>query len=214
MIITIDGPAGAGKGTIAQFLAGRFGLDHLDSGLLYRVVAYRVIEANIAPEDIGAVLRIAEQTTAADTRIQGLRSEEVASVASQIAVIPQLRTILTDLQRVYCEGVPPPYKGVVLDGRDCGTVVFPHARCKLFVTARPEVRAKRRLLEAEAAPGDKQHMVDIICTRDARDSARKVAPLTAAPDAYILDTSDLTIEEACNKATSYVNENCLSRHLA
>lgn len=213
MVIAIDGPAGAGKGTIARFLAEKFNLAHLDTGLTYRALAALVIKKNVDPNDVEAVVALAHVVHLEDVENPALRCEEVASMASKIAVIPEVRTLLTELQRDFARQILPPFQGAVLDGRDVGTAVLPHCLCKLFITARPEVRALRRSAEV---PTSKKHdeIVKHIQERDERDSQRKTAPLQISPDAYIIDTSDLTIDEACAKAASYVTENCLSRQVA
>lgn len=212
MIIAIDGPAGAGKGTVSGYLAIKFDLLYLDTGLLYRAVAKKVLYEKIAPNDVAAVANIARTICVSDIHDDGLRGEEIAAVASQIAVLNEVRTILTELQRSFCRSIPSPYKGIIMDGRDIGTVVFPDADCKLFVTARPEVRNQRRLLETQLQPNANPEAISSlsqkIAERDQRDTMRKIAPLTPAPDAIIMDTSDLTIDEACIKAASYV-EKCL-----
>lgn len=213
MIIAIDGPAGAGKGTISEYLAMKFDLMYLDTGLLYRALAKAVLMQRIDPADSVAVTNIAKTITVEDINDPDLRGEEIAAIASKIAVINEARNILNELQREFSRSVKAPYKGAILDGRDIGTVICPDATCKLFITARPEIRNKRRLLEtkmesnttseAESAISQK------IAERDTRDSNRKIAPLTPAPDAIIIDTSDLTIDEACTKAAMYVAKCCL-----
>lgn len=212
MIIAIDGPAGAGKGTISEYLAMKFDLLYLDTGLLYRAVAKAVIAEKVAPTDAVAVANIAHTIKVENVDDHELRGEEIAAVASQIAVLNEVRTILNDLQRSFCHSVTAPYKGAILDGRDIGTVICPEADCKLFITARPEIRNRRRLLETQIRSDASFEVVSSIsqkiAERDRRDASRKIAPLTPAPDAIIIDTSDLTIDEACTKAALYV-ENCL-----
>lgn len=208
MIIAIDGPAGAGKGTVAGYLAMKFNLLHLDTGLIYRALAKAVIRENVNPGDVASVTNIAQTVTIRDINAPDLRNENIAAIASQVAVIPEVRQILTELQRNFSRSVTPPYQGVILDGRDIGTVICPEAPCKLFITARPEIRNQRRLLETQ---GDSENLTSIaakIAERDNRDSTRQIAPLTPAPDAYIIDTSDLTIDEVCAKAALYVAQVC------
>jgi CMP/dCMP kinase len=208
MIIAIDGPAGAGKGTIASYLALKFNLIHLDTGLLYRALAKAVLAAGIDPANHEAVTDLAAHVTIEDTNAPDLRGEAVAALASQIAIIPEVRHTLNNLQRQFCLSVPSPYQGAILDGRDIGTVICPDADCKLFVTARPEIRNQRRLLETQRTPQDNtaslREVAQTIAERDQRDTSRKIAPLTPAPDAYIIDTTDLTINEACTAAALYV----------
>lgn len=210
MIIAIDGPAGAGKGTISEYLAMKFDLLYLDTGLLYRAVAKAVIAQNVDPTDSTPVTNIARTIKVEDVDDHELRGEEIAAIASQIAILNDVRNILNDLQRNFCRSVKPPYKGAILDGRDIGTVICPDADCKLFITARPEIRNQRRLLETQMRSDASFEVVSSIsqkiAERDRRDATRKIAPLTPAPDAIIIDTSDLTIDEACTKAAQYVEK--------
>ncbi|MBX9805639.1 MAG: (d)CMP kinase [Alphaproteobacteria bacterium] len=213
MIIAVDGPAGAGKGTISEYLAMKFDLMYLDTGLLFRALAKAVLKEGINPTHREAVARIARTIQVSDIDDPDLRGEDIAAVASQVAVIEEVRQVLTDLQRQFCRSVKAPYKGAILDGRDIGTVICPDATCKLFVTARPEIRNKRRLLETQMSSDATKEVESVIsqkiAERDSRDSTRKIAPLTPAPDAIIIDTSDLTIDEACTKAALYVAECCM-----
>jgi cytidylate kinase len=204
MIIAIDGPAGAGKGTVAGYLAGHFGLSYLDTGLLYRALAYDVLVRAVDPEDKAAILALAASMTVqqAAGNKEILRGEAVAAIASRVAVIPEVRELLTQLQRDFGHNVTPPYRGAILDGRDIGTVIFPQATCKLFITARPEIRLERRLLESGAALPEQIRQT--LYERDQRDRERQVAPLMPATDAIIIDTSDLSIAEACTQAAQHV----------
>jgi len=204
MIITIDGPAGAGKGTIATYLAGHFGFLHLDTGLLYRALAYEVLKEGVDPENKAAVIALAASIGVRQTteNKQMLRGEVVAAIASRVALISEVRLLLTQVQRDFGAKVTPPYRGAILDGRDIGTVIFPQAKCKLFITAAPEIRLERRLLESGEAT--REQIRQTLCERDQRDSERQVAPLTPAIDAIIIDTSHLSIEEACAQAAQHV----------
>lgn len=203
-IITIDGPAGAGKGTIGFYLADRLGFQYLDTGLLYRALALMVLQEGVDPSDTSAVIRLASLITLAHTQSdQDLRNEDVASYASKIGVIPEVRAILNEIQRNFANHVQPPFRGAILDGRDIGTVVCPKAPCKLFITAHPDIRTKRRLLESYGPQYPQELILQKIQERDARDAQRPVAPLAAAPDAQIIDTSDLSIEAACAQAEAY-----------
>jgi len=210
MIIAIDGPAGAGKGTIAVYLAGHFGLSYLDTGLLFRALAYEVLARAVDPEDKAAVLALAASMTAQHVagNKEVLRGEAVAAIASRVAVIPEVRELLTRLQRDFGQNVSPPYRGAILDGRDIGTVIFPGATCKLFITARPDVRIERRLLESGAAT--REQIRKTLYERDQRDRERQVAPLMPATDAIVIDTSNLSIEEACTQAAQHVAR-CLEK---
>ncbi|MFL5260094.1 MAG: (d)CMP kinase [Hyphomicrobiales bacterium] len=202
MIIAVDGPAAAGKGTIARALAERFGFHFLDTGLLYRMVGHAMLEAGLDPADPEAAIRAAEGLDPNRYAMTDLRAQAVADAASLVAVIPEVRRALLGFQRDFARKPP----GAVLDGRDIGTVVCPEATVKIFVTATPEVRAERRARElAEAGvPVDFPSVLAEIRTRDERDKKRLTAPLVPARDAYILDTSDMDVKEAVEKAAAAV----------
>jgi len=188
--VAIDGPAAAGKGTISRRLADQFGFAHLDTGLLYRAVGAKVAD--------GAAPEIAAQNlTAADLARTDLRSHAAGQAASKVAVIPEVRSALVTFQREFARQSG----GAVLDGRDIGTVICPDADLKLFITARPEVRAHRRYLELG---GDEALILNEIIERDSRDMSRADAPLRAAEDAVVIDTSDLDIEAAVRLAAEHV----------
>ncbi|MEJ6393638.1 (d)CMP kinase [Gymnodinialimonas sp. 2305UL16-5] len=194
--VAIDGPAAAGKGTIGRAVAAEFSFAHLDTGLLYRAVGARVLAgepAQQAAEDL-------QPQDLADP--EALRTPDVAQAASKVAVIPEVRAALLDFQRAFATRVG----GAVLDGRDIGTVICPHAEVKLFVTASAEVRAKRRLdeladrgIEAEYAT-----VLADVRARDARDADRATAPMRAAEDALVLDTSALSVDDAVAAAIAAV----------
>ncbi|WP_340298366.1 MULTISPECIES: (d)CMP kinase [unclassified Roseobacter] len=188
--VAIDGPAAAGKGTISRRLADQFGFAHLDTGLLYRAVGAKVADG-AAPE------MAAQNLTAADLARTDLRSHTAGQAASKVAVIPEVRSALVTFQREFARQSG----GAVLDGRDIGTVICPDADLKLFITARPEVRAHRRYLELG---GDEAHILNEIIERDSRDMSRADAPLRAAEDAVVIDTSDLDIEAAVRLAAEHV----------
>jgi len=193
--VAIDGPAAAGKGTISRAVAAHFGFAHLDTGLLYRAVGAKVLEGADAIE-------AAEGLRAEDLQAGHLRTAEVAQAASKVAVIPEVRAALVDFQRAFARRDG----GAVLDGRDIGTVICPDAEVKIFVTASPEVRAKRRFLELQAA-GSTMSLDEVLAdvlARDARDSERATAPMKPAEGALILDTSELTIDEAVAVATKAI----------
>ena len=195
--IAIDGPAAAGKGTISKAVAARFGLPHLDTGLLYRTVGAMTLSGKDPIEAARAL-------TAQDLTRDDLRSPEVAQAASKIAVIAGVRAALVDFQRAFARRIG----GAVLDGRDIGTVICPEAQVKLFVTASPEVRAKRRFLELQAAGSDlslDQVLADVIA-RDERDMNRTQAPLKPARDAVVIDTSQMDIETAIAAAIQVVDQ--------
>ncbi len=185
--VAIDGPAAAGKGTISRAVAAHFGFAHLDTGLLYRAVGAKVLEG---AEAVAA----AEALGAEDLIVGYLRTAEVAQMASKVAVIPEMRAALVEFQRDFARRDG----GAVLDGRDIGTVICPDAEVKIFVTASAEVRAKRRFLELQAAGSamtPEEVMADVLA-RDARDRDRATAPMKPAQGALILDTSEMTIDEA------------------
>lgn len=185
--VAVDGPAAAGKGTIGRALAARFGLAHLDTGLLYRAVGAKGGDPVLA----------ARSLTAADLERTDLRSLGAGDAASRVATIPEVRAALTAFQRAFArrEG------GAVLDGRDIGTVICPEAEVKLFVTASAATRAHRRWLEVG---GDEAVVLAEVCARDERDMNRADSPLKPADDAQILDTTRLSIDEAIARAIDLV----------
>ncbi len=190
MIIAVDGPAAAGKGTIARALASHFGYHFLDTGSLYRMVGLAVLRAGGEPITAGAAIAAATSLNPQKFSDADLRNEQVGAAASIAAAIPEVRAALLDLQRAFARKEP----GAVLDGRDIGTVVCPDAEVKLFITASPDVRARRRQKELGSAAYDA--ILADIRARDERDSTRATAPLVAAADAVTLDTSELDIGAA------------------
>lgn len=185
--VAIDGPAAAGKGTVARAIAAEFGFAHLDTGLLYRAVGRRVLEG-VSPETAASTLRHG------DVLRDDLRTPEVSRVASEVAALPEVRQALVAFQREFADRDG----GAVLDGRDIGTVICPDADAKLFVTASATTRAHRRWLELTAAGHDvtEDGVLEDIRDRDARDAGRSDAPMKAASDAVILNTSVLDAGEA------------------
>ena len=200
-VIAVDGPAAAGKGTLARRLAAHLGLPYLDTGLLYRAVGRRVLDRGGDPRDVAIAEAEAQSLTAADTQRPDLRGPEADMAASAVAAIPAVRAALLDFQRRF--GAE---HGAVLDGRDIGTVVFPSAALKLFVTASPEERARRRHLElaAKGVAADQAQVLAEIRARDAQDANRAVAPLKPAADALLLDTTTLDAEAAFAAALAAV----------
>jgi cytidylate kinase len=201
MIVAVDGPAASGKGTIAKALARRFGLPHMDTGLLYRAVALNLLRWDGDPESEFAAVRACDfsQTDFGDPE---LRTEAVGGIASRISAYPLVREALAERQRAFANQPG----GAVLDGRDIGTVIAPEAEVKLFVTATPEVRARRRYEELVRS-GRSAHYEDVLAdirARDDRDSRRSAAPLVQADDAVLLDTSDMGIEQAIEAAAAAV----------
>jgi cytidylate kinase len=191
-VIAIDGPAAAGKGTLARRLAEHLGYGYLDTGSLYRAVGIKTMRAGHDPADAEAAMAAARALVAEDLERPDLRSDEAAQAASRVAAQAGVRQVLLDFQRRFAK-VPPGGRGAVLDGRDIGTIVCPDAHVKLFVTASLPVRANRRLRELRDRGAAVIHSTVLrdMKERDARDSERDVAPLRPAVDAYVIDTSDL-----------------------
>ena len=201
IVIAVDGPAASGKGTVARALASHFGLPHMDTGLLYRAAALNLFRFGGDPASEFEAVRACDLTSVS-LEDPDLRSEIVGSFASRISGYPAVREKLLDRQRRFA-GQPG---GAVLDGRDIGTVIAPDADIKLFVTASLEVRARRRVAEL-LSRGTPAHFEDVLIdlqARDARDANRAVAPLTQAPDALLLDTSDLDVDDAIAAAIALV----------
>ena len=203
MIVAIDGPAASGKGTLGKMIAAHYGLAHLDTGKLYRAVARDMLGSGADPADVAAALaatRALDLTTLSDPSLMQGRLGEAASI---VASHPEVRRVLLGYQRRFAGQQP----GAVLDGRDIGTVVCPDADVKLFVTATPEVRARRRYLELNAA-GNAVSEADVLADirrRDERDQNRAVAPLIQAEDAVLLDTTNLAIDAAFKAAIALID---------
>lgn len=208
-VIAVDGPAASGKGTIAGRLAALYGYPLLDTGLLYRAVGVDVLGGAGDLDDPIAAEAVARALDLADLDRAEVRTRAAGEAASRVAVHPGVRAALFDLQRDFAKRQP----GSVLDGRDIGTVIAPHAPAKLYVTARPEVRAERRWKQL-VGQGEDVAFEDILADihkRDARDGGRKDAPMTQAADAVLLDTSEMTIEQAFDAARRIV-EDARARH--
>jgi len=206
LVIAVDGPAAAGKGTLARRLAARFGLAHLDTGSLYRAVGARVLREGGDPADAAVAADAAKRLTAEELGDPGLRSEAVGRAASVVAAHPGVRANLLAFQKNFAAHPPGGAAGAVLDGRDIGTVICPDADVKLFVTASLEARSERRLAELQAkgeAPIRARVFADM-ADRDRRDSERSAAPLIAARDAHKLDTSTLDADAAFEAALAVV----------
>jgi CMP/dCMP kinase len=215
-VVAIDGPAAAGKGTLARRLAERFALAHLDTGKLYRATALLVLQAGADPADPAAAVAAARRLDPARLADPLLLSEAVASASSIVSAIPAVREALLAMQRAFAahppadasgtrpSGVTP--RGAVLDGRDIGTAVCPDAAVKFFVTAGPEARALRRLreLRERGVPAIYEDVLQDMKERDARDSERRVAPLAAAPDAVIIDTTGLDADQVFERASKLI----------
>ena len=201
-VVAIDGPAAAGKGTLAKALADVLGLRYLDTGLLYRAIGKLMDQRGFDLDDGALAGEFARNLDPADLARDDLRGREAGELASRVAVHPQVRTALVDFQRAFAATAP----GAVLDGRDIGTVICPDAQVKIFVTASPEVRARRRTdeLAAKGRDVDYARILEETRERDQRDSNRAVAPLKPADDAAVLDTSRLDRNAALSAALAIV----------
>jgi cytidylate kinase len=203
LIIAIDGPSGAGKGTVARAIAARLGYRHVDSGAMYRAVAWKSLRANIPLDSEADVARIAEASridigsahvTIDDVDVtREIRTPEIDRAAASVARLPGVRTVLVARQRAMGEG-----GGIVMEGRDIGTVVFPDADIKIFLDASPEARGERRYEQSgKTAPAEA--ILREIRERDQRDRNRAQSPLRPAPDAVVIDSTDLTLEQVVDK---------------
>ncbi len=203
LIIAVDGPAASGKGTIAKALARHFGLNHLDTGALYRAVALQTLRQGLSVDDPLAALGAAQVLAPETLTDPALRSAETGAAASKVAAFPAVREQLLTFQRNFAQTAP----GAVLDGRDIGTVICPEAPAKLFVTASLEQRAQRRHRElvAMGADIDLSRVHADLVERDRRDSSRNTAPLLKADDADLLDTTELSIEAAVATAIDLIS---------
>lgn len=216
-IIAIDGPAASGKGTLSRRIAEKLGCAHMDTGALYRAAAWEVLEAGGDPADendatIGAQKLLNKIQAAGSPESilsrEELRHDDVAQAASKVAPKPEVRALLLKLQRSFAARPGEGYKGAVLDGRDIGTVVCPNADAKLFITASDEVRAQRRTkeLHLRGLHATYEAVLKDMRERDARDAARKTAPMKPADDAKMLDTSALSPDEVLEEALSFIKE--------
>jgi cytidylate kinase len=210
VIIAVDGPAASGKGTLARRLAAHFDYAYLDTGALYRGVGLHVLNAKGDPSQDRDALEAAQKldlnTLGQDAMMAALRTAQVGIAASHVAAKPAVRASILQAQRDFAATPPNGKSGAILDGRDIGTIVCPEAAHKLFVTASPEVRAQRRFLELQRDDAGLQlaAVLKDIQDRDARDTNRAIAPMKQAADAYLLDTSDLSIEEALDAALAFI----------
>ncbi len=203
MIIAIDGPAAAGKGTLSRRIAAEYGFHHLDTGLTYRATAKALLDAGLPLDDEAVAEAMALKVDLAGLDRDRLARHEIGEAASKIAVMPSVRRALVEAQRAFSRKSP----GTVLDGRDIGTVVCPEAPVKLYVTAAADVRAKRRYDEIVSGGGsaDLAAIVEDVRKRDQRDMGRADSPLKPAADAHLLDTSEMSIEAAFQAAKSLID---------
>jgi len=202
MIIAIDGPAASGKGTLGKKVAAHYGLRHLDTGLIYRAVAKALIDAGKLPSDTVAAVAAAKALNPSHFDEAVLKGHAISEAASLVSAIPEVRTALLAFQREFAARPP----GAVLDGRDIGTVICPNADAKIFVVASPEVRARRRFEELRRkgeAVSEAAVLADIL-RRDERDQNRAAAPLRQAPNAHLLDTTNMDISTATRAAIDLV----------
>jgi len=204
MIIAIDGPAASGKGTLGKRLAAHFAVRHLDTGLIYRAVAKALLDTGRALDDREAAVAVAQTLDPAQFDEKALKGHAMGEAASIISAIPEVRTALIAFQRDFAAAPP----GAVLDGRDIGTVICPDADVKIYVVAAPEERARRRALELAASgePADEAAILADILRRDERDRTRAIAPLKPAPDAHLLDTTNLGVDAAVGAAIALVDQ--------
>lgn len=201
--IAIDGPAAAGKGTLSRRIAEEYGFHHLDTGLTYRATAKALLDAGLPLDDEAVAEKMARDVELAGLDRSVLSAHAIGEAASKIAVMPAVRRALVEAQRAFSLREP----GTVLDGRDIGTVVCPDAPVKLYVTASPEVRAKRRYDEiiGNGQPADYAAIFEDVKKRDERDMGRANSPLRPANDAHLLDTSEMSIEAAFQAAKTLID---------
>jgi len=208
MIIAVDGPAAAGKGTLARALAEHFGFAYLDTGSLYRGVAHAVLMSGSEAQDEAVGVEAAEALDPAKIDPVAIRTPEVSEAASVVAAMPPVRAAILAFQRRFAENPPNGEPGAILDGRDIGTVVCPDADVKLYVTASAEIRAHRRWLELKGSGSDlsEAQVLADVRERDARDTDRATSPMRPAGDAHLLDTSNLSIEAAFGAAVALIEQ--------
>ncbi len=206
IVVAIDGPAAAGKGTLARRIAEHFDLAYLDTGAIYRATGKAVMDAGVDTSDVKACADLALRLDPASLSDPALRTEEAGQMASKVSAIPEVRAALLEFQRGFAAHPPAGRKGAVLDGRDVGTVVCPDADVKLFVTASDEVRAMRRFKELQGKGENAIYarVLQEMQERDARDRSRAVAPLKPAEDATLIDTSDMDADQVFAKAAEIV----------
>ena len=212
IVIAVDGPAASGKGTLARRLATHLGYAYLDTGLIYRAVGLALIRQNLAQADPGAALQAALALSLEDLDDPALRGDNVAGMASQVAALPGVRAALIYYQRQFAVQPPGKAKGVILDGRDIGTVICPDADAKIFVDASVETRANRRVkeLQERGVTAIYARVLQDMKERDARDRSRSIAPMVPADDAHLLDTTDLDADAAFHEALGFITSRNMS----
>lgn len=208
MIIAIDGPAAAGKGTLARKLANHYGFAYLDTGSLYRAVGQAVRDAGFDPSNEAEAIKAARNLDVAKIDERAIRTAQAGEGASLVAVMQPVRDAILQFQRDFALNPPNGLKGAVLDGRDIGTVVCPDADVKIYVTASAEIRAHRRWLELKTSGSDlsETQVLEDTRERDRRDSERTTSPMRPADDAHLLDTSNLSIEAAFGEAVRIIDK--------
>ena len=206
MIVAIDGPAASGKGTIAKKLAEYFNLSYLDTGILYRAVALQMLTKGMNEKDSQSAEKVARQVSIDSIDHTGIRTRAVSDLASKIATIPGVREELLDRQRRFAQNPDPGKDGAILDGRDIGTVVCPHADFKIFIMADLEIRAKRRWKELLQSDPTVIYceVLEEMRSRDERDTNREDAPLVVTSDAMVIDTSNKSIDVSFNEAKNWI----------
>lgn len=196
-VVSVDGPSAAGKGTIAKKIADKLGFSYLDTGLMYRIVGFNAIELGIPFDDEDSLITLSKSLSY-ESYHHELSSEKIGNAASAVAQITGVREVLNEFQKNF----PYDKKGAVIDGRDIGSVVFPDADCKLYICASVDVRAKRRFEQAQKDMQDItiESIKDQLQKRDERDMLRSVSPLVIPEGAFVVDTSEMTVEESCDLA--------------
>lgn len=207
-VIAVDGPAASGKGTMSRRLASYYGLAYLDTGTLYRGVGWLMLARNLDPRDEPAAVEIAQNFATSQIADADIRTADVGRAASVVAAVPGVRAALFDFQRNFAMWPPGRVEGAILDGRDIGTVVYPEATVKFYITASPEVRAKRRYEELllQDPSTDYEETLEQIKRRDQRDSSRESAPMRPAKDAEFIDTSTLDPDTVFARACRLIDK--------
>ncbi|KAF5832037.1 cytidylate kinase protein [Dunaliella salina] len=211
--IAVDGPAASGKGTLSRNLAKELRLAHLDTGALYRAVGYKTLQAGVPFDDEARIEQLAQSIEASDLASPELRSEATGAAASKVSTLMRVRAAVGEFPKQFAENPPPGSSGAVLDGRDVGTVLLPNATLKLFITASDEVRAQRRLDELKSRGGNLEgvtfeKVLQDMRERDRRDRERAAAPLKAADDAVIIDTSNMNEAQVMDASIAEVKRAC------